>query len=438
MDPPGRHGVERAHGHGLGGEATIGAAVAQGLAQRHVHEGGLGELRRAAEAAPLGVEPRGQLGHRRGQQVGHLAPQPVEQRGPVRTGLDGRAGGDGPGQLVGLRLDLGAAVVPDVADGTQHGGERGAPRQVPGREVGTAEERAPVGGEEDAHRPAARAGHGLDRLHVDGVDVGALLAVDLDADEAGVEQLGHHRVLEGLVCHDVAPVAGRVPDGQEDRPVLGRRPVEGLLAPRVPVDRIAGVLAQVGARLVGQAVGGHPRKRTQGVSWSGRRKGARGARVPGGEWIDREQPRAVRRAAGRRRARPVRGRLWWPSRVVGTVDDGATGLRERGAPQRLLYARPGFGGELRGPAPVPAGDLGPDRPRHERRPGRHADPRRPRGHQCPRVDRRAARSPRLPAGLCRRPHRCDASRRQRSGIRRRVQPRTHWSSRRGRRGSRST
>ena len=46
-----------------------------------------------------------------------------------------------------------------------------------------------VGREEHRHRPAAAAGHRLHGLHVDGVDVGPLLAVDLHVDE----QLVHHR-----------------------------------------------------------------------------------------------------------------------------------------------------------------------------------------------------------------------------------------------------
>jgi hypothetical protein len=131
------------------------------------------------------------------------------------------------------------------------------------REVGAAVEGAAVGGEEDAHRPATGAGDGLDGLHVDGVDIGPLLAVDLDADEAVVEAGRHQRVLEGLVGHDVAPVAGRVADRQEDRLVLGRRFGEGFGAPRVPVDRIVGVLSQVGAGFCSQAVGVHGKERTQ-------------------------------------------------------------------------------------------------------------------------------------------------------------------------------
>ena len=86
-------------------------------------------------------------------------------------------------------------------------------------EVGAAEERPPVGRQEDAHGPAAAPGHGLHGVHVDAVEVGALLAVDLDGDEVLVEVGGGGLVLERLALHDVAPVAGGVADGQEDGPV---------------------------------------------------------------------------------------------------------------------------------------------------------------------------------------------------------------------------
>ena len=80
------------------------------------------------------------------------------------------------------------------------------------REVGPGEEGPPVGQAEHRHRPAADAGHGLHRVHVDGVDVGALLPVDLDVDEQVVHERSDLGVLERLVGHDVAPVARRVAD----------------------------------------------------------------------------------------------------------------------------------------------------------------------------------------------------------------------------------
>ncbi len=259
VDAAGGHGIEGPGGE-VGGPITLGAVTKpEGLAEGHVDERRLREFRRATEAAPLRVESTGQLLDGRGEEVGRTFPvDGVEQRRRTGTGFDHRSGGDGAGQLVGLLLDLGPAVGPDVAQGVEHRGERRASLVVGRREVRAPVERASVRGQEDAHGPAARTGHGLDGLHVDGVDVGPFLTVDLDAHEAVVEPGRHHRVLERFVGHDMAPVAGRVADGQEDGLVLLGGPGERLGAPGIPVDRIGGVLAQIGGRLGGQAVGrGH-------------------------------------------------------------------------------------------------------------------------------------------------------------------------------------
>jgi hypothetical protein len=60
--------------------------------------------------------------------------------------------------------------------------------------------------------------------------------------------------LERLVLHHVAPVAGGIADGEEDRLVLLPGAGESFLSPGVPVDRVVGVLEEVRARLAGQAV----------------------------------------------------------------------------------------------------------------------------------------------------------------------------------------
>ncbi len=124
-----------------------------------------------------------------------------------------------------------------------------------GREVGAAVERDAVGVQERGQRPAAVAGDALHGLHVDRVEVGALLAVHLDGDEVGVHERRGVVVLERLALHHVAPVAGRVADREQDRLVLASRSLERLGPPRVPVDRVLGVLEEVGAGLVREAVG---------------------------------------------------------------------------------------------------------------------------------------------------------------------------------------
>ena len=176
--------------------------------------------------------------------------------GQAVAGRDERGATEGTGELVGLLEEVVALGVPELVDPLAQLDEADHPAAALLREVGAGEERAPVGRAHHRHRPAALAGHGLRGLHVDVVDVGPLLAVDLHVHEVAVHHRGDVVVLEALVGHHVAPVAGRVADRQQDRDVpLGRRR-ERLVAPRVPVDRVVGVLPQVRAGLVGESV--HP------------------------------------------------------------------------------------------------------------------------------------------------------------------------------------
>ena len=118
--------------------------------------------------------------------------------------------------------DLLALALEGVDDRFHHHAEARHAAALVRREVGAAVEGHALGVEEDGHRPAALAADRLHRLHVEGVDVGALLAVDLDVDEVLVHVGGGLGVLEGLALHHVAPVAGRVADREQDRPVLAR------------------------------------------------------------------------------------------------------------------------------------------------------------------------------------------------------------------------
>ena len=152
------------------------------------------------------------------------------------------------------RLDLGALLAPGAVDALEHLAERRHPVARLVRVVGAAVERTALGGQEDRHRPATATGHRLDRRHVDLVEVGALLAVDLDRHEPVVQVARRRLVLERLAFHHVAPVTGRVADRQEDRPVQQLRPGEGVGTPREPVDRVVRVLEEVGAGLPGEAI----------------------------------------------------------------------------------------------------------------------------------------------------------------------------------------
>ena len=177
--------------------------------------------------------------------------------GAARAGRADRRGlGDRGAQLLGLLEEIAASLAPRLVDRVHHAREPGHALAILLRPVRAAEERAPVGVEEDGHRPSAAAGHRLHRLHVDRVDVGPLLTVDLHAHEPVVHHRGDVGVLERLVRHHVTPVARRVADREQHRLVLGAGTGERLVAPRVPVDGIVGVLAEVRAGLGGQAVHG--------------------------------------------------------------------------------------------------------------------------------------------------------------------------------------
>ncbi len=90
------------------------------------------------------------------------------------------------------------------------------------REIGAAEERPLiVVHQKHRQRPtAAAAGQHLVRELIQPIEVGTLLAVDLDVDVQLVHRRRGGRILERFVRHHVAPVAGRIADRQQDRLAL--------------------------------------------------------------------------------------------------------------------------------------------------------------------------------------------------------------------------
>ncbi len=116
------------------------------------------------------------------------------------------------------------------------------------REVGAAEEwPLIVGRQEHGERPAAGAlRQQLLGDLVDAVDVGALLAVDLDVHEQPIQQRGGRLVLETLLTEHVAPMTRGVADAQVNRLVFRPRVLESCASPGIPIDGIVRVLLQVG------------------------------------------------------------------------------------------------------------------------------------------------------------------------------------------------
>ena len=89
------------------------------------------------------------------------------------------------------------------------------------------------------------------------IDVRALLPIDLDVDEERVHDRRSVKVLEALMRHDMAPMAGRIADGEQNGLVQRARFLQGLGAPHPPMHGIIGVLQQIGACGPTQLIAGH-------------------------------------------------------------------------------------------------------------------------------------------------------------------------------------
>ncbi len=218
----------------------IGQPVAQTSAPQEIEELRLRKFRRAPDAAMRRVDKLEE------------APREILER---------RVAGDGVGgallefwrepflQRRRVLPHLCLLVAIDARDLLQHMHEGRAAVARLLRKIRAAPEGLGVGGEEHGERPAALLAKLVQRRHVDRIDVGALLAVDLDVDEEVVHHGGGLAILEALMRHDVAPMAGGVADREQDR-LLGPLGFgERLRPPRPPIDRVLLMLEEIRARL---------------------------------------------------------------------------------------------------------------------------------------------------------------------------------------------
>ena len=254
------HGVESAVGHVACGAPLLRRPGRARRPEAQLHESRTGELGCGTEAAPLGVEARAQafdhggnagsgidVGAGCGIRVGAHTFRPEDGR-EVELSLYRCDEG------IGLFEDLVALAEPGLSQRLHDTAERGQAVSFHRREIGACVEGSAVRCAEDGHGPAARSRQGLCGRHVHRVEVGPLLPVDLHRDEPAGEVGRRLGILETFVGHDVTPVARGIADGQEDGLVLVLGPAQGLVTPWKPLHRIVGVLAEIGARLVGQAV----------------------------------------------------------------------------------------------------------------------------------------------------------------------------------------
>jgi hypothetical protein len=250
----------------------------------------VGEFRRAARPPSSGPSrARGRA------PPSPRSPRPAAAPAPPRPcGRARRAARDVLHHLAVLRPVGGGDPLQDLAEG-------GAAVARLRREVGAAPEGLASRRQEHGQRPAAPFAEQVQRVHVQGVDVRALFPVHLDVHEVRVHQRRRVRVLEGLVRHDVAPVAGGVADGEQDGLAGGPGLGQCFRPPLAPMHRVLGVLEQVGRGSAGQQVF----RREAGVVGHGRNPG-RGRARPLDGWRGGALHRSRRRCTTRRAPAPER------------------------------------------------------------------------------------------------------------------------------------
>ena len=248
------HRVELPARHLQRRRAAIG--IARPVAREEIEVRDRRELGCCAEAAVPAIEATlERLRTALEQRFALRPPRGLGARRDPRAPALRRGRGDRLEHARALRLDVAALPRPHLVHARQDFHEARPSRAGILREVGAAVERLELGREEHVERPAAAHAHRLHRGHVQPVHVRTLLAVDLHRHEPAVEQCRHRIVLERLVLHDVAPVAGGIADREEDRLPFAPRLLESFIAPRVPVHGVPGVLQQVGALFVDEPVG---------------------------------------------------------------------------------------------------------------------------------------------------------------------------------------
>ena len=157
--------------------------------------------------------------------------------------------------LFALRLRAAALIPPQRGDGGQqlHHARKPAPALF--GKIGRGEKGLCFRRHQYGERPSALPGVCLADRHINTVDVRAFLTVYLDADKIPVQQCRNLVILKGFALHHMAPMTGRVADGEEDGLILRLRFFECLVVPPIPIHWVVGVLEKIGGLFFDQPVG---------------------------------------------------------------------------------------------------------------------------------------------------------------------------------------
>src|SRR5579862_1088206 len=217
------------------------------VVEEEVDRGMRRELRRAAESSVLLIKVRGQRLYPVRKEL--LVEWRRRSRRSPRDRFD-----QAVRELSGVLFDLRPFRFPEMGDLTADRQESGLLASILARKIGSGEDRLLVGRQENRHGPAAAPARKLNGRHVRLVHIGPLFPVDLDAHEGLVKDRCNIVPLEGLVLHNMAPVAARVADAEKDWLILGVSLRESLAPPGKPIHRIVLVLKQIGRRLARKAI----------------------------------------------------------------------------------------------------------------------------------------------------------------------------------------
>ncbi len=110
----------------------------------------------------------------------------------------------------------------------------------------------------DGKRPATLPCKGLANTHIGMVHLREFFPVHLYGYEVFIEIRGHLFVFKTLPFHHVAPVTRGISYGDEKGSIQGMGSAKGLTAPRIPVNRVLGVLSKIRALLINESVGHGP------------------------------------------------------------------------------------------------------------------------------------------------------------------------------------
>lgn len=158
------------------------------------------------------------------------------------------------GDSGGLFNQFIATGVPQLVDSFAKLGETKMSATRGFRKVRAREERFAVGQAKHRHWPTAVTIHGLNSVHVDRINIWSFFAIDLDVDEQSIHEFAGGFVLKRLMGHDMAPMAGRVADGNEDGHISPFRLGQRFRPPRPPIDGIVSVLSEIRAGFIRKAI----------------------------------------------------------------------------------------------------------------------------------------------------------------------------------------